>query len=157
MTQYPRKGDFRVLKSKNIPGGRIPLDTPKGVVRGMVSLQHFFPFIFWLNRLKSLSWLFVSFFSESFYHLIFYVYFCHPFLSFFHPTPIFHFCNRLFLVISVFQFRHDFLAVIFQLFKSFTTSLVILWEKHLLLFWLGISVVHFFIKKGSKKSFLETL
>ena len=31
MTQYPRKGDFRVLKSKNIPGERIPLDTPKGL------------------------------------------------------------------------------------------------------------------------------
>ena len=126
------------------------------VVRGMVSLQHFFPFIFWLNPLKSLSWLFVSFFSESFYHLIFYVYFCHPFLSFFPSNPHFHFFTRLFLVILVFQFRHDFLAVIFQLFKSFTTSLVILWEKHLLLFWLGISIILFFIKKGIKKTFLET-
>ena len=135
----------KLLHAKPIDAsGEAAINEGVRVVRGMVSLQHFFPFIFWLNRLKSLSWLFVSFFSESFYHLIFYVYFCHPFLSFFHPTPIFHFCNRLFLVISVFQFRHDFLAIIFQLFKSFTTSLVILWEKHSLLFCLGISIIYFF-------------
>ena len=31
MTQNPRKGDCRVLKSKNIPGGSIPRDTPRSL------------------------------------------------------------------------------------------------------------------------------
>ena len=31
MTQNPRKGDCRVLKSKNIPGESIPLDTPRSL------------------------------------------------------------------------------------------------------------------------------
>ena len=123
----------------------------------MVSLQHFFPFIFWLNRLKSLSWLFVSFLTEFLYHFKFSVYFCYPFPSFFPNFSIFHFSNRLFLVIFVFQFRHDFLAVIFQLFKSFIASLFILWEKHLLLFLLVFSDIKFFTQKKDPKKFLETI
>ena len=31
MTQNPRKGECRVLKSKNIPGESMPLDTPTGL------------------------------------------------------------------------------------------------------------------------------
>ena len=118
----------------------------------MVIVQHFFPFIFWLFPLKSLSWLFVSFLPVFSCYLNFYVYFCYPKPSFFHPPPLFHFFFYVyFWFFTLSKTVMTFFAIIFKLFKSFIVSLFILWEKHSLLFWLDISV-KYFSKKSSKKN-----